>query len=90
VPTFLLERYWPGISRADAEAVIARETTQAETMRAEGRAVRVLRSTLVTSDEVLLSLVEAESELEVAELGRRCGAPADRIVPAEDVEGVAR
>lgn len=87
MPTYLLERYWPGISRTDAEAVIACEATHAETMRGEGRSVRVLRSTLVAVDEVLLSLVEAESEYDAAELGRRCGVPADRIVPAEDMEG---
>ncbi len=82
MPTYIVERYWPGVSPEEAETVIARETAVAVAMRAEGKPIRVVRSTLVQEDETLLSLVEAESEQEVAELGSRAGTPADRIVPA--------
>ncbi len=79
---FVVERYWPGVSTAEAEAVAGREAALAEAMRDEGRSIRVLRSTLVEDDETLLSFVEAESRADVVELGRRAGAPADRIVTA--------
>lgn len=78
----MVERYWPGISAAEAEAVAAREAALAEAMRNEGGSIRVLHATLVEDDETLLSFVEAESQVDVVELGRRAGAPADRIVTA--------
>lgn len=87
--TFIVERYLPGISLAEAEAMLAREAAAARAMRAEGRAISVLRSTLVEQDEAILSVIEAESELDVTELGERTGKPADRIVPARELATAA-
>ena len=83
--TFVVERYWPGISATEAATVMASEADHAAEMRREGTSVRVLRSTLVEDDETLLSLVEAASREDVVELGRRAGAPPDRIVPAVEM-----
>lgn len=83
--TFVVERYWPGISIAEAESLLEREAAAAQAMRDEGRFIQVLRSTLVEADETLLSIVEAESEPDVVELGARTGRPADRIVAARDL-----
>ncbi len=80
--TFVVERYWPGVTIGMVEAVIAREAALAREMSSEGRSVRVLHTTLVQGDETVISVVAAESEADVAELGARSGRPADRIVPA--------
>lgn len=85
MPTFVVERYWPGVSIGAAERVMTREASVARDMNHEGTAIRVVRSTLVQDDETVLSLVEADSEQDVAELARRSGVRADRIVPAQDV-----
>ena len=86
MPTFVVERYVPGISRADAEAVILAEARQADAMVSEGRSVRILHATLMEGDEAVMSVVEAPCRDDVVELGERSGAPADRIVPAIAVE----
>lgn len=82
MPTFLLERFWPGITPTRAMTVVARDDALAATMRGEGRSIRVVRTTLLPGDETLMSIVEAESEQDVAELGERAEAPADRVVAA--------
>lgn len=82
VKTFVVERYWPGVSVEQAEAVIAREASLVEEMSAEGRPIRVLHATLVEGDETMMSVVEALSRADVVELGERSGTPADRVVPA--------
>lgn len=86
MPTFVLERYLPGVSHAEAEAVLRREAEAAAAMAAAGRAVHVLHATLVEGDESVTSVVEAPSRADVVELGERAGAPADRIVPAVALE----
>ncbi len=80
--TFVVERYWPGVTIGMVEAVIAREAALAREMSAKGRSISVLHTTLVAGDETVISMVVAESEADVAELGERSGRPADRIVPA--------
>jgi hypothetical protein len=85
MPTFVVERYVPGISREQAEAVIAREASLIEAMTAEGRSIRVLHATLVEGDETVISVVEAPLRSDVVELGERSGTPADRVVPAVEM-----
>lgn len=86
MPTFIVERYLPGISRTEAEAVMAREALLAEEMTAPGSPIRVLHSTLVEPDETVMSVVEAPSEEHVVELGTRVGAPPDRVVAAVTIQ----
>ncbi len=86
VRTFVVERYWPGVSVELAEAVIAREASLVAAMSAEGRPIRVLHATLVEGDETVMSVVEALSRADVVELGERSGTPADRVVPAVEMQ----
>jgi hypothetical protein len=83
--TYLVERYRPGLTDVSAGALVRRDEQEAAAMRAEGAAIRILQSTLVAADEVLLSLVAATTRAEVEELARRSGALADRVIPAEDL-----
>jgi hypothetical protein len=90
MPTFVVERYVPGITRAEAMRVLAREALLVERMATEGRSIRVLHATLVEDDETVVSVVEAQSRSDVLELGERSGAPADRVVSAVDVAATER
>ncbi|MFN8223492.1 MAG: DUF4242 domain-containing protein [Gaiellales bacterium] len=84
-PVFVVERYLPGISRAEAEEVIQSEVALAAEMAAAGCGIRVVRATLVEGDETVVSFVEADSREDVVALGRRAGAPADRVVQAVEM-----
>ncbi|HWP62919.1 MAG TPA: nickel-binding protein [Candidatus Binatia bacterium] len=83
--TFLVERYWPGITEAAFRATHERLRTSAEALRREGIEVAHLRSALAQDDEVVF-FFRASSMAEVAEANRRGGVPFDRIVPVVEVE----
>src|SRR5262249_44008344 len=80
--TFLVERYWPGVSPEQLEEAVARGTRSVRAMRRRGRPIRYLRSTLIPDDETVLCLFEAASSADVAEVNRGAGMPFDRIVDA--------
>ena len=74
--TFLVERYWPGVTAVAAEAVTA---------SLAGRGIRVLETIVTGSDEVCFWYVEAGSAAEVAGSFRSATIPIDRISPATAV-----
>jgi hypothetical protein len=73
VATFLVERYWPGITAVAAEAVTA---------TLGGRGMIVVRTIVAASDEVCFWYVEAGSLAEVPGTFRAAAVPIDRISPA--------
>jgi hypothetical protein len=85
VPTFVVERYVPGISREQAESVLAAEAALVSEMTASGCAIRILHATYVEADETVMSFVEAPSRADVVELGHRSGTPVDRVTPAVEM-----
>jgi len=76
VATFLVERYWPGVTAVAAEAVTASLV---------GGGMRVLETIVTGSDEVCFWYVEAVSADEVEGSFRSAGVPIDRISPATAV-----
>ena len=84
--TFLVERYWPGISHAELAAAVGRATRSAATMRRQGKHIRYLQATLVPEQETVLCLMEAASLDLVAELNQRARIPYDRIAEAIAVQ----
>ena len=76
VATFLVERYWPGVTAVAAEAVTAALT---------GSGVRVLETIVTGPDEVCFWYVEAVSADEVADSFRTAKVPLDRVSPATAV-----
>jgi hypothetical protein len=73
VATFLVERYWPGVTAVTAQAVTA----------LLGGANVVVVETIVTgADEVCFWYVEAASEHEITGAFESVGVPIDRISPA--------
>jgi len=75
--------------RTLAKAVRRGALAAAELARG-GRTVTDLTTTLLPTDEAVLSLFEADSADDVAELNRRAGFPFDRIVEAVAIGGGLR
>lgn len=87
---YLVERYWPGVT---AEvAVDAAATLDAATALADdaNRRVRHLRSGLVPADEVVWSMLEADSEAAVIAVTTLARYPVDRISQTIVVGGSRR
>jgi Protein of unknown function (DUF4242) len=80
---FLVERYWPGISRerlADAEERMSRA---ARDLAGSGVEIRILSSMLIPAEEVVLTLFGAADEEDVIEVSRLSEVPFDRVQPVE-------
>jgi len=85
VLSFLVERYWPGVTSEKLERAVARMRDAADALSREGTRVRYVRSTLMPADEVVLSFFEAPSRRAVEEANRRTGIRFDRIAEAAEV-----
>lgn len=80
---FLVERYWPGVSReqlADAEERMRRAVHE---LAHGGVKIRILSSTFIPAEEAVLTLFEAAHEEDVIEANRRGEVPFDRVQPVE-------
>lgn len=88
--TFLVERYWPGVSESAVAKAQERLDTAAERLRAEGVPVRCLTSILIPAEESVFSLIEAVSEADVAETNRRAEVPFARILEVKTVAAATR
>ena len=82
VSTFLVERYWPGVTEAAFTAAARRVDEGVEAMRRDGEAIRIRSSTLVPVDEAAYWVVEATSVDVVEAVYARAGLPVERIVVA--------
>jgi len=83
VPRFLVERYLPGVSGAELQAVLDRIAAAAPAMASDG--VTWLRSVLVPGDEACVCTYEARDVGHVDAANRRAGLPIDRIVAAIEI-----
>ena len=88
--TFLAERYWPGVRRADVANAEERLRRAADALTREGIPIRAMSSIWVPTDEVVLTLFEAGEEDDVRAVSRRSGYPFDRMQRAEIVTGASR
>lgn len=79
---YVVERYLPGLTRADLLPGLSRLEPAIEELQSEGPEVRYLGSTIVLEDEACFCEFEGPSEAAVAEANRRADLPFDRIVPA--------
>jgi hypothetical protein len=78
---FLVERYWPGVTAADVEAV-GRRLTQLSNPEAT-----FVASTLMPTDEVVFFEFLAFDEAAVRDLALRADLRCDRLVSAERNSG---
>jgi superfamily I DNA and RNA helicase len=87
VPTYLVERYWPGVTIEQVLEALERGRRVMEQMRDEGTNVREISCTLIPGEEVVFSVYEGPSAAVVRQLNDRAGIPVSRIVEAIAVTG---
>jgi hypothetical protein len=77
--TYLVECFWPGVTREAVEAANERARARAALLRREGSSVRFLGSLLVPADEVVFFQFTATSSEEVARASLEAQLPFDRV-----------
>ena len=87
MPTYLVERYWPGVTCELLLEALERSRRVMAEMSAEGAHVRDLSCTLIPGEEVVFSVYEGPSAAAVRQLNERASIPVSRIVEAIAVTG---
>ena len=82
MPTYLVERYWPGVTSELLLEALNRGRRVMEQMSAAGMRVRDISCTLIPGEEVVFSVCEGPSAAVVRQLNERAGIPVSRIVEA--------
>ena len=82
MPTYLVERYWPGVTRELLLEALDRARRVMDEMSAEGMRIREVSCTLIPGEEVVFSVYEGPSAYVVRQLNERAGIPVSRIVEA--------
>ena len=85
VATFLVERYWPGVTVATFTEATRRLDESVDRLRADGAAIRTVASTLVLADEAAYWVVDAISLDLVTLAFSQAGIPVERVVEAVDI-----
>jgi len=85
-----MERYWPGVSRVDVATAEEHLRSAADELTRDGIPIRILSSTWIPADEVVLTLFEAGEEDDVLEVSRLSEYPYDRMQRVEVVTGASR
>jgi hypothetical protein len=90
VPIYLVERYWPGVTRDQVLEALEQGRRVMEQMRGEGTRIRDINCILIPA-EVVLSLYEGPSLDAVRRFNERAGIPTSRTVDVIALvkEGVA-
>jgi hypothetical protein len=79
---YLVERYWPGVTREALAAALDKSRRITEQMLAEGTSVQHVSSILLPGEEVVFSVYAGPSAEVVRQLNERAGIPTSRIVEA--------
>ena len=82
MPTYMVERYWPGVTRERLLDALERGRRVMEQMSSEGTPIRDVSCTLIPSEEVVFSVYEGPTALAVRQLNERAAIPVSRIVEA--------
>ncbi len=75
--TYLVERYWPGVTEAALAAALERATAGSS-----DKVLRHVHSVLIPSEEVVFSVFEAASAADVENANWLADAPFERVVEA--------
>ena len=84
--TFLVERYWPGVTPETLEEAVTRLKEATAEMTGEGMPVRYLGSIYVPGDEVVFCLFSGQSAEIVTRANERAGVQFDRVVESIHME----
>ena len=82
MPTYLVERYWPGVTMERLLEAIERGRRVMEQISGQGTYIRDISCTLIPDEEVVFSVYEGPSAVEIRQLNERAGIPVSRIVEA--------
>jgi hypothetical protein len=82
VPTYLVERYWPGVTSELLLKALNRGRRVMEQMSLEGTPLRDVTSILISREEVVFSVYEGPSAAVVRQFNERADIPVSRIVEA--------
>lgn len=82
MPTYLVERYWPGVTRELLVEALNRGRQVMEQMSGEGTVVCDISCILIPGEEVVFSVYAGPSAAAVRQLNERAGIPVSRIVEA--------
>jgi hypothetical protein len=82
---FVVERYAPGLTLEGVRSLEPRFRRAAASVRRTGRAVRYVGSIVITAEETVFSVFEADGAETVAEVNGRVALPFDRIVPVVEL-----
>ncbi len=82
MPTYLVERYWPGVTIEWLLEALERGSRVMEEMSGKGTQLRHINSILLPGEEVVFSVFDGASAAEVGEFNERAGIPVSRIVDA--------
>ena len=88
MPTYLVERYWPGVTSELLLEALNRGRQVMEQMSGWETSVRDIGCILIPGEEVVFSLYEAPSVIAVRALNEQAGIPVSRIVEAIAVTGL--
>jgi hypothetical protein len=82
VPTYLVERYWPGVTSELLLDALDRGRQVMEQMCKEGTRIRGISCTFIPGEEVVFSVYEGPSAAAIRQLNERADIPVSRIVEA--------
>ena len=82
MPTYLVERYWPGVTMERLLEAMERGRHVMEQMSGQGTYIRDISCTLIPGEEVVFSVYEGPSAVEIRQLNERADIPVSRIVEA--------
>lgn len=82
IPTWLVEQYSPGLDAAALDRQAAHVRSVASDLVRHGAALAYLGTTIVPTDEALLTVIAADSIDDVRTLFERAGLPTPRITAA--------
>lgn len=88
--TFVVERYWPGVTRPALDAAVDRIRASLTEGFDDGEAVDHVATLLVDADEVVFCFFSAASRAAVEAVNARADFPFDRIVQGTWLSSVAR
>jgi hypothetical protein len=87
VPTYLVERYWPGVTNELLLEALNRGRRVMEQLSSEGTRVRDIMSVLIPEEEVVFSFYDGPSADAVRQINERAGIRVSRIVEAIWISG---
>ena len=82
MPTYLVERYWPGVTSELLLEALSRCRRAMTQMSAEGTCVHGISWILIPREEVVFSVYEGPSTDAVRQLNERADIPISRMVEA--------